>query len=66
MKLNRQALYLLAITYISLYGMNSESVDLIYLDLPFNSEKTYPAPAGSKAACSSFKDVWAWQYIDQQ
>jgi len=24
-------------------GMNSESVDLIYLDPPFNSKKTYSA-----------------------
>ncbi|KAK3582197.1 hypothetical protein CHS0354_023733 [Potamilus streckersoni] len=35
-----------------LYGMNSESVDLIYLDPPFNSKRTYSAPIGSKAAGS--------------
>jgi len=31
-------------------GMNSESVDLIYLDPPFNSNRDYAAPIGSKAA----------------
>ena len=29
-------------------GLNSESVDLIYLDPPFNSNKDYAAPIGSK------------------
>ena len=31
-------------------GMNSESVDLIYLDPPFNSNANYAAPIGSEAA----------------
>ena len=30
-----------------LRGMNSESVDLIYLDPPFNSNANYSAPIGS-------------------
>ena len=33
-----------------LRGMNSESVDLIYLDPPFNSNRNYSAPVGSAAA----------------
>ena len=33
-----------------LRGMNSECVDLIYLDPPFNSNRDYEAPVGSKAA----------------
>lgn len=33
-----------------LRGLNSASVDLIYLDPPFNSNKTYEAPVGSQAA----------------
>ena len=41
----------------SMRGMNSESVDLIYLDPPFNSNKTYSAPIGSKAAGAAFKDT---------
>lgn len=39
-------------------GMNSESVDLCYLDPPFNSNKTYEAPIGSEAAGAAFKDSW--------
>ena len=34
-------------------GMNSESVDLIYLDPPFNSNEDYSAPVGSEAAGAS-------------
>lgn len=45
--------------------MNSESVDLIYLDPPFNSKRTYSAPVGNKAAGASFKDMWAWQDVDE-
>lgn len=39
-------------------GMNSESVDLIYLDPPFNSNANYAAPIGSQAAGAAFKDTW--------
>ena len=39
-------------------GMNSETVDLIYLDPPFNSKANYAAPIGSKAAGAAFKDTW--------
>ena len=45
-------------------GMNSESVDLIYLDPPFNSKKTYSAPVGSKAAGAAFKDTWTLSDVD--
>lgn len=48
-----------------LHGMNSESVDLIYLDPPFNSKRTYSAPIGSKAAGVSFKDMWTWADVDE-
>jgi len=48
-----------------LSGMNSESVDLIYLDPPFNSKRMYSAPVGSKAAGASFKDMWSWQDVDE-
>lgn len=39
-------------------GMNSESVDLIYLDPPFNSNANYAAPIGSEAAGAEFKNTW--------
>ncbi|MCY4100171.1 MAG: DNA methyltransferase [Rhodobacteraceae bacterium] len=45
-------------------GMNSESVDLIYLDPPFNSNANYAAPIGSKAAGAEFKDIWTLEDID--
>lgn len=45
-------------------GMNSESVDLIYLDPPFNSNRTYSAPIGSEAAGAAFKDTWTLDDID--
>ena len=38
--------------------MNSDSIDLIYLDPPFNSNRDYTAPVGSKAAGAAFKDTW--------
>ena len=47
-----------------LRGMNSECVDLIYLDPPFNSNANYAAPIGSEAAGAEFKDTWALSDID--
>ena len=47
-----------------LRGMNSESVDLIYLDPPFNSKANYAAPIGSQAAGSAFKDTWTLSDVD--
>ncbi|GHT25645.1 hypothetical protein FACS18942_01220 [Planctomycetales bacterium] len=49
-----------------LSGLNSELVDLIYLDPPFNSKRTYSAPVGSKSAGASFKDMWTWKDVDEQ
>ena len=48
-----------------LNGLNSESVDLIYLDPPFNSKRVYNAAIGSYAEGSSFKDTWKWEDIDE-
>ena len=45
-------------------GMNSESVDLIYLDPPFNSNRDYAAPIGSEAAGAAFKDTWTLEDVD--
>ena len=47
-----------------LRGMNSACVDLIYLDPPFNSNRNYEAPIGSKAAGAAFKDAWTLNDID--
>ena len=41
-----------------LRGIDSETVDLIYLDPPFNTNKQYKAPIGSPAEGAEFKDIW--------
>ena len=46
-------------------GMNSESVNLIYLDPPFNSNQNYSAPIGSEAAGAAFKDTWTLSDVDE-
>ena len=47
-----------------LRGMNSDSVDLIYLDPPFNSNANYAAPIGSQAAGAAFRDTWTLDDVD--
>ena len=47
-----------------LRGLDSETIDLIYLDPPFNSNKTYEAPIGSEAAGAAFKDSWTLRDLD--
>ena len=49
-----------------LRGMNAESVDLIYLDPPFNSKANYAAPIGSEAAGAAFKDTWSLSDVDAE
>ena len=46
-------------------GMNSETVNLIYLDPPFNSNRNYSAPIGSEAAGAAFKDTWTLSDVDE-
>ena len=47
-------------------GMDSATVDLIYLDPPFNSKADYAAPIGSKAAGAAFKDTWTLTDLDAE
>ena len=47
-------------------GMNSETVNLIYLDPPFNSKRDYAAPIGSQAAGAAFTDTWSLDDIKQE
>jgi site-specific DNA-methyltransferase (adenine-specific) len=49
-----------------LNGLNSNFVDLIYLDPPFNTKRFYSAPVGSKAAGSTFKDMWTWADVKEE
>ncbi len=41
-----------------LRGINSNSIDLIYLDPPFNKGKAFHAPTGSQAEGAEFDDIW--------
>lgn len=47
-----------------LRGINANSVDLIYLDPPYNNKKEWSAPIGSKAAGCAFTDTWTLSDID--
>ena len=38
---------------------------MIYLDPPFNSNRDYSAPIGSKAAGAAFKDTWTLSDVDE-
>ena len=41
-----------------LKGINSNSIDLIYLDPPFNKNKTFSAPIGSSSEGATFRDTF--------
>ena len=47
-----------------LQGLDSETINLIYLGSPFNSNRTYEAPMGSEAAGVAFKDAWTLSDLD--
>ena len=47
--------------------MNSESVDLIATDPPFNKNKDFHATPDSLARGAKFQDRWSWQQdVDQE
>ncbi|MCY4570035.1 MAG: hypothetical protein OXD49_17255, partial [Candidatus Poribacteria bacterium] len=47
-----------------LRGLDTDTIDLIYLDPPFNSNRTFEAPTESKAAGAAFKDSWTLNDLD--
>ena len=47
-----------------LRGLVTDSIDLIYLDPPFNSNRTFEAPVSSEAAGAAFKDSWTLKDLD--
>ena len=49
-----------------LRGMNSKSVDLVYLDPPFNKKKEFTAPIGSSAEGASFSDVFRAEDVKEE
>ena len=46
--------------------MNSESIDCIATDPPFNSKRAYFAPLGSRSAGQKFDDVWRWDEVTDE
>ena len=48
-----------------LRALDADSVDLIYLDPPFNSNQDYAAPIGSEAAGAAFKDTWMLSDVNE-
>ena len=46
-----------------LRGIDSNTVDLIYLDPPFNKKKQFTSPIGSSAEGASFKDYWGLEDV---
>ena len=49
-----------------LRGMNSESVDCIATDPPFNAKRVFNAPLGGKAAAQRFDDRWRWDDVTDE
>ena len=47
-------------------GMDSDMIDLIYLDPPFKSGKRWKAPIGSPAEGAEFKDIWTDEDIKDE
>ena len=45
--------------------INSECVDLIATDPPFNSNKKYIAPLSSRAKGAGYTDIWTWDDVDE-
>ena len=40
-----------------LRGIDSNTIDLVYLDPPFNKKREFTAPIGSSAEGASFQDI---------
>ena len=48
-----------------LRALDAGTVDLIYLDPPFNSNQDYAAPIGSEAAGAAFGDTWTLSDVNE-
>jgi site-specific DNA-methyltransferase (adenine-specific) len=48
-----------------LRSMTAETVDLIYLDPPYNSKRDYNVTFGSVAQSKAFTDTWSWGNDDE-
>ncbi len=47
-------------------GVNSNSIDLIYLDPPFNKKKMFTAPIGSSSHGAGFSDIFRKEDIKDE
>ncbi len=47
-------------------GINSECIDLIYLDPPFNKNKKFTAPIGSSAEGAEFSDIFRQEDVKDE
>lgn len=46
--------------------INSDCIDLIYLDPPFNKNKVFSAPIGSSAEGAEFRDIFRKEDIKEE
>ena len=49
-----------------LKGVDTKTIDLIYLDPPFNKKKVFTAPIGSSAEGASFKDIFGPEEVKDE
>ena len=49
-----------------LQGINSNCIDLIYLDPPFNKNKRFTAPVGSSAEGAFFNDIFREEHVKDE
>ena len=49
-----------------LQGINSECIDLIYLDPPFNKNKKFTAPIGTSAEGAEFSDIFRQEDVKDE
>ena len=47
-------------------GIDSETIDLIYLDPPFNKKKVFTAPIGSSAEGAEFSDIFREEDVKEE
>ena len=52
--------------YLVMKEMESESVDTMYGDPPFNSKRNYAAPCGTPAVGTAFDDLWTLDDIKRE
>ena len=52
--------------YLAMKEMDSESIDTMYGDPPFNSKRDYSAPCGTPAVGTAFDDLWTLDDIKRE